>query len=430
MKKALMNATLVLLGIAVALILLEGLLRLTPYARLISPDPVTPRDYFRADKVNGYDIDENRSANPFRLKECSFDIWSNEIGCFDRPYGGEKHYILLVGDSFSWGYVPYEDNWGGVLESATGRRVLKCGVPGYGTKNAHLKAKSILARLEKKPEVLLVGYFYNDLLDDYLFPRYRVLDGQVLEGRILADPRTGEIREKTDPLLREEMENWSRFGVPHVPQAPAIKRLKRYLNEHSVLYRVVQPALTALVERAPLSAEVRAAVLDPPSKNESSVDILFASPETLPWLSDAWKNHFGNIRRLKEWAGEEGIRLVVVLIPTREQVYGFLPGATARQDNRPGRMVGRFLQQEGISYVDLLPVFQRYADQRPRRFLDPEKDLYWALDSHWSPRGSRLAGLHIARYLVAEKIVEESRPEDIIREIDMKVKHLTGGMAQ
>jgi hypothetical protein len=430
MKKALMNTTLVLLGIAVALILLEGLLRLTPYARLISPDAVTPRHYFRADRLNGHDIDENRSTIPFQLKECSYDIWSNEIGCFDRPYGGEEQYILLVGDSFSWGYVPFEDNWGSVLESATGRRVLKCGVPGYGTKNAHVKAKSILARLKKKPEVLLVGYFYNDLLDDYLFPRYRVLDGYVLQGRILANPLTGEIEEKTDQTFREELENWRSFGVPHTPQFPAIKRLKRYLNEHSVLYRVAQPALTALLEHTPMSAEVRAAVVDPPSNNKSSIDILFASPEKVPWLADAWKNHFRNIRQLKEWAGEQGIRLLIVLIPAKEQVYGFLPGAESRKDNRPGRMVGQFLTQEGIPYVDILPVFLRYADQRPRRFLDPEKDLYWDLDNHWSPKGSRLAGLHVARHLVAEKLIKAPRREEIIREIDGKMERLTGGLTK
>ena len=56
-------------------------------------------------------------------------------------------------------------------------------------------------------------------------------------------------------------------------------------------------------------------------------------------------------------------------------------------------------------FVDLLPEFLRHADQSPRRFLDPRKDLYWSLDGHWSPKGNRLAGLTVARHLVERRLI-------------------------
>jgi hypothetical protein len=96
---------------------------------------------------------------------------------------------------------------------------------------------------------------------------------------------------------------------------------------------------------------------------------------------------------------------MVVLIPMREQVYGFLPGAAAWGGDGPTRRVRDFLERENIPHVDLLPVFRRHADQSPRRFLDPRKDLYWSLDGHWSPKGNRLAGLAVAAHLVERRLI-------------------------
>jgi hypothetical protein len=101
----------------------------------------------------------------------------------------------------------------------------------------------------------------------------------------------------------------------------------------------------------------------------------------------------------------------------REQVYDFLPGSASWGNDRPTRRVREFLDREKIPHVDLLPTFRRHADQRPRRFLDPEKDLYWSLDSHWSPKGNRLAGLTVAEYLMEQNLVTVPDAADRLREI-------------
>jgi hypothetical protein len=417
MKRILQNGSLALLSIAVALLILEGILRLTPYGRMIGEDPLPPRTYYRSDALAGIDIRKNAEKRTYRIKECEFAIWGNELGCFDEPYRGEDPFILLVGDSFSWGYVPLEQNWGKGVERQTGLRVLTCGVPGYGTKGEFLKARQVIQRAGRKPQLLIVGHFINDPIDDYLHPRCRVVEGYPLEAKGIGEFSTGTIREKTEDTLREELENWLRYGVSERPRHPKWKRIKRFLNEHSMSYRLLQPPLSAFLEKTTLAKGLRETLVDQPSQALQYADLPFLAETTHPWLAKAWQDHFEQLRSLRSWTEANGIGLLVVLIPMREQVYGFLPGAAAWGCDGPTRRVRDFLERENIPHVDLLPVFRRHADQNPRRFLDPQKDLYWSLDGHWSPKGNRLAGLTVAAHLVERRLVTVRDEADRLRAI-------------
>ena len=266
MKRILQNGSLALLSIVVALLIFEGFLRLTSYGRMIGEDPLPPRDYYRSDALAGIDVRERAEKRTYRIKECEFAIWGNELGCFDEPYRGEDPFILLVGDSFSWGYVPLEQNWGKGVERQTGLRVLTCGVPGYGTKGEFLKARQVIQRAGRKPQLLIVGHFINDPIDDYLHPRCRVVEGYPLEARGIGEFSTGTIREKTEDTLREELENWQRYGVPERPRHPTWKRIKRFLNEHSVSYRLLQPPLSVFLEKATLAEGLRDTLVDRPAQ--------------------------------------------------------------------------------------------------------------------------------------------------------------------
>ena len=90
------------------------------------------------------------------------------------------NYILVAGDSNSWGYVPYDKNWSYLLEKKINRKVLNCGVPAYSTIQELHKTKKILGEgYEKrnlyKPSLIILQYtFNNDFLGDYLFPQYKV----------------------------------------------------------------------------------------------------------------------------------------------------------------------------------------------------------------------------------------------------------------
>ena len=147
LKKWACNAGLILVSIVTVLVGLEIALRFTPYRYLLSRDRHL-RYYYQADLRNGFDIAPNVKGKRISVDHrVEFEIWSNELGCFDRPYHGETDYILLVGDSFTHSYAPFPDKWGTQIEKLLHYRVLKCGVSGYGTKQEFLKAAEIIHRV-------------------------------------------------------------------------------------------------------------------------------------------------------------------------------------------------------------------------------------------------------------------------------------------
>ncbi len=410
----LVNAGLLAAGTIVAVLLAEGALRLAGYAHLLGNESRPPAHYFVADRDNGYDIGPNRGTAIFDFKDSSHPIWSNELGCFDRPYDGEDPFILLLGDSTSWGYKELEKTWGAVVERETGVRVLKCAVPGYGTKHEVLKGRKLLAALGRSPSMILVGHCANDHLDDHLHPYRTVVDGRLLQYRSIADASTGGVREKTEDQLRRELRLWEKHGVPYEPRHPMLLDIKRFLNRHSVLYRMVQPPLERVLREAAFGRQAMSVLMEPAAEADRSYRECLYARDGLPWLEQAWQNHFQNLRALRRMADEHGAALLIVVIPMREQVY---------DSSRAGDLLANherllaFLRQERIPFVDLLGPFQGAALRTPVR-EGQQVPLFWRGDSHAGPAGDRLIGLHVARRLIGEGLIDVPDPRGRLGRID------------
>ena len=163
-SEILLRIFLVFAGLAAALLVSETILRFTHFQTFILHE-ATPAGYFSEDTNLGRDITPNIPPTLSPFYDHPYMVWSNELGCFDRPYLGETPYIYLTGDSQTWGYAPYEYKWGTKLEGLLHTRIVKCGVPGYGTMQEFLKTSRDMERLAA-PELIIVGYFDNDILDD------------------------------------------------------------------------------------------------------------------------------------------------------------------------------------------------------------------------------------------------------------------------
>ena len=102
------------------------------------PPPAVPgggtalRDYYVADPERGFDIAPNRPTTLHYVDGTLYPVWSNSLGCFDVEPGPADRYVYLAGDSFAWGFTPFGDKLGTVLERRLGVPVLKCGVSGAG----------------------------------------------------------------------------------------------------------------------------------------------------------------------------------------------------------------------------------------------------------------------------------------------------------
>lgn len=398
-KCPLLNIALILLSLLIVIISLEVLLRFTHYNTIISKN-MEFRDYFKSDAIKGYDIQANIAKFQSNTdEEIYFDIWSNEIGCFDKPYKGEKDYILLLGDSFSHGQVPFADKWGSQIEELLEYRVLKCGVPGYGTKQEFLKGKELIDLLKTSPRLIILGYCFNDLEDDYLFPRYAVVDGYMVNFKELVNIETGETK------LRKDLE--TKFGLL---SSGFFIKIKNFIKRNSIMGSLL---ISSIKDKY---------LEDQPHKN--LYENVFLSFRDFKWIDNAWENHFNNIKAIKSLATNNNANLLIIIIPTKEQVYPFLfdwKGAKIDPE-RPNNRIINYFNKEGINYIDLLPLFNEFANQKPRKHLAPGDDFYWRNDGHWSVKGEHLVTLLVAKHILENDMIPITGKTERLKLINNKLE--------
>ena len=104
----------------------------------------------------------------------------------------------------------------------------------------------------------------------------------------------------------------------------------------------------------------------------------------------------------KDFCRERGFVLKVVLLPAKEEVYGWVlqgkpPWSSGSESSRFGRWLEDACRELGVDYWDLKPEFVR--ESRLRYETDGEL-LWWYDDSHWNPAGHRLAADLVYRHLL------------------------------
>jgi hypothetical protein len=280
--------------------------------------------------------------------------------------------------------------------------VLKCGVNGYGTKQELLKAQDIIAQIHRSPRLIIVGYFWNDLSDDYAFPALTVVDGFLVTSQKYKDPKTDRLPDIA--VLEKTYTFWEKLTGTY--PFSTREMANRFLDQHLVVVKLFNQSLGRLF----------------PPKNSYADPLHFLVFSEEPRVQAIWTKHLENLKAFKELAAAQGSELLVVLIPTNIQVYPCLTGGHKIDLERPNRILDDFLQKEQIKYLDLLPLFRKYADQTPRKLLSSDKDLYWRYNSHWSRKGEHLAGLLVSRYILENNLVQVANPGEKLKNIEEKLK--------
>lgn len=346
-----------------ALLAAEVALRLTPL-REVLPFENVPKGYYEADRDAGYDIARNFPTSTERFRGGSHPIWSNNLGCFDKTYDGEEPYIFLTGDSFAWGFSPFEDKWGTILEKSLGLRVVKCGVPGYGTRQELLKTKKMLAELSR-PSLIVVSYFKNDADDDAAFPNSLVYEGKLIKN-LSGDPSLSfdELQSRLPQFAQWAQE----YCMWNMPAHPGLQRVKCYLRTHSVLYVLAQSSVKSLV---PTSLLQRLGIVNYP-------------PEAA-LAEEGNEKHLQTLKEFSELAQKEGVRLSVVFITPKEDAVSTATAGTYAEEKT-------FLEKEDIQYFDFTDDFRKVAHAT-------SAPLYWEEDLHFNSAGNHLLGLLLSREL-------------------------------
>ena len=288
MKRILGNIVLIIGSLTAAVFLAEGLLRLTQqrYAlvRVEFPD-----GYFMSDADFGARHSFNRPHAEFRFPGPAFETFTNSLGCFDDEQTIAPGYVLVIGDSATWGYVPVEANWATELGRLTGRQVVKCGVTGIGTKYETVLLEWLIQRIGSSPSTVILLYTMNDLNDDYVYPSYRVVDGQRLDAFRSLDLATGSLDRHTEAEL----------AAMYHESRPS---MRQWLREHSLVAWIAYRAVFGRKRNAVHPASI---------SSRYEVELWELDDAGRPWLRKARESHIRRLLALAERIHRMGAQFIV-----------------------------------------------------------------------------------------------------------------------
>ena len=386
-----------LLGLVAALVLGEGLVRLaarwSPAVRYLSVLHTTRPLVFGS-------LAEYLASMPTQVVPHRnwFNYWNNALGFNDEefvvPKPAGRFRIMALGDSFTYGLVPYPDSVMTVLErrlrsACPGKDldVLNFGIGGIGVED--YRAIVTLGFTDYTPDLVVIHFYAgNDGPDTYRVDR-------------------GRERRRWQDLTR-----YSRLWT---------------LTQNVVLVRKSLEATVGVVTdrpsgRAPDGTAARGgAVVDPgyalPADDRALMGPTF-NPETFDrimgdelrrlytaadpvGLDRAWQPTFDNLETIRERVTVGGGRLALVVFPSvlqvdgelREQVLARLHarGRYRRMSREtidpelPQKRLAAYCRRAGVPCVDVTPALIRALQ------AEPSARLYKLQETHWTVRGNRVA---------------------------------------
>ena len=324
-----------------------------------------PRGYFTADSVMGFDITPNISGMHYAFENTAVEIFSNELGCFDRnslaSIRAADTFDYFAGDSFAWGYAEYDSKFATVYEARSGHLTVKCGVTHTGQRQQFEKFNRTIQTIGRYPNRVFVFYYDNDPANDYAYPHSTTIDGFQVD---TVDVRNGVLIHRELSELKKRLEK----SLGDRESGGVVESVRQILRRYS---------MTANLARF---AENQALRLSAPERPSSFYSLMHQYDFKKNYLSnEITKENRDAIARWKENSREHGYGLIFVLIPPK---YAF-------NDESYYEQLKTYLSQSGIDYLDLTKPFRESNKKKP--------DLYWKVDAHLNNSGNAFLGELLAK---------------------------------
>jgi lysophospholipase L1-like esterase len=309
----------------------------------------------------------------YRHKSADVTVWFqiNSQGMrADRDFPREKPAgtlrIVSLGDSFTIGYeVASEDTFSSVLErelrgAGLPVEVLNAGVSGYSNAEECLYLERAL--FDYAPDLVLVSFFANDLVDNVRADLFRLVDGKLVEGAHDYVPAGG---------LGDFLNTSSVFNL-----------LSGYSNAFAMLKERANRILKArLVEANEQNVRQAAEQAQPVSDDAGEAQRRLAA---------------AIFERIYAATRARGIPLVIQSIPGEVRVDAEIRLAEAFP-------LAEFdVAREGLAFVSA------------KELLDPwmaREQLYWTRSHfHWTPFAHRLSGEALSRVILERKLLAQPAP--------------------
>jgi hypothetical protein len=388
------------LGIVVALAVGEGVVRLTA---LWNP---TVRDLAGARPARGphrfASLEAFLGSRPTQVipHRNWFNYWNNALGLNDAEFAVPKppgrFRILALGDSFTYGLVPYPHAAMTVLEARLRALcpdrdldVLNLGIGGARVRD--YRTVVMLGLTTYDPDLVLLNFYAGNDAPDL----YRLVHEGSRRGTILGASRLWTFGRNTIRLWRGVHDLGAVRG-PAVPgQAPrggTPVDPSHHVSEHD-------PALTGPIFTEATFTAIQAEELR-----------RFYSPEDPAVVTRAWHPVLVDLEAIRTEVLQQGRRLALAVYPSSLQVYPAQRialvetlrrraryatlSAGALDPSLPNRQLATYCQHTALPCVDLTPVFVEAS-------RTSAEALYKQRDTHWTIRGNRVAAEAEAEFLAS-----------------------------
>lgn len=358
------------------------------YFKLFSPQILsyTSKGLLISDKDSEFRLSPNYSGLQSQ-KEYVVHIETNSLGFRNKEIQIEKpkdtYRIIALGDSFTMGFgVEGNQTWAYLLEELmnkyppqTGNTPVKfetinCGVGGYGTKQEIAFYKNYCSKLN--PDMIILGFFIgNDVYDNADIEPLTAIDGLLIN------------KSSLDNYLKEKNKIFS---------------LKNFINNFHTTY-FIRNRISGLKEKKVIMPVVKW------YKNPFYHQLGLVIKNTPQEINKEIEATFKIIEEFDVLLKNEGVKLVVLLIPFREQVINerreVIINKTLTQTYKcepsdfdislPQKRFTDFLSQKSVLVCDVLPNLIKSPDN---------SKTYYIYDVHLTEIGHKIMAENLHRFLL------------------------------
>ena len=345
----------------------------TPFtdSRLL-PDPIWEPDREYLIQTRPVQNQVQYGSAEVRFTVTTNTLWGSHLAFRTRQDLVDSHVDgVAVGDSFTFCFTDEADCWVWQLGQMTKRNLINLGITSTGA----VSHQRVLINfgLPLQPALVLWQWFGNDANEDYGLAQ---LNGETTI---------------TSP----------------VPPPPIPKR--SWWDDNSALYTLLKLYLgpaddydATLQFHAPYYAK------------KGDVRLSFGEPYLLnafdmsqPHNQYGWTRSQAAMLDARDRVEDYGGTILFILMPTKEQVYRDMAAPLLGPDKMamidgPYAWMQDFCTRENLTCLDLLPVFQEYAQAG--------EQVYFTTDMHINPRGNTILAETLAAWLDAHPDVFAAQP--------------------
>jgi lysophospholipase L1-like esterase len=303
-------------------------------------------------------------------KEWKTQIRINSKGLRDQDYDYKKpegiNRIVVLGDSFTWGYgVEEYERFTEVLEDTLleNCQVINTGVCGYGNDQQLLFLKN--EGVKYNPDLVVVAFFVgNDILNNLgniNKPLFVLNEDIKLILTNVPVPRKGE---DNDDNVKEIVTVFLSFN--------------RFMAHHSHAYVFIADRIVSSPNLLNLFKKI------------GIVDVSLMTSRSYGFYGFNhynWNLTKAILREIDAVAKTNNAKTMIVIIPTRILV-------NKNWDSEINGALVDFGKENNIAVLDLFPEFREHAKNG--------EQLYFKMDGHWNANGHKLAA-----ELIYDKLIEE-----------------------